>query len=382
MVSCPGMLMIGAAHRNAGKTEFACAVIRRHAPRRRVVAVKVTCVHDRDGICPRGGDGCGVCGSLPGPFCLTEEWRSDLPKDTSRLLRAGAAQVFWLRVRRENLAEGMAAALARIPPGTLVICESNSARQVVAPGLFVVARRADDPSTKASCATVAHHADRVAVFHGDGWDFTPETIAAAGDRWVLRPAATAAILAGGESRRMGADKSLSEVAGQPLIAHVARQLGYFPEILIGASDQAKYAFLGLPVVPDRAPGRGPLMGILSCVAQAAHDRCFVTACDIPELDAPFVLGLVAQADDVDVVVPRLPDGRTEPLLAVYCKTIVPVASELLQAGPQRVVALLDRVRVRYVPFGPPDWYRNLNAPEDLALWRAARRNPDPNKSSI
>lgn len=372
MISCPGMLLIGAANRDAGKTEFACAVIRRHAPTRRIVAVKVTCVHERGGSCPRGGEGCGVCGSLQGPYCLTEEQRPDLPKDTSRMLHAGAAQVFWLRVRMEALAEGMAAVLARIPAGTLVICESNSARQVVVPGLFVVARRAGDPATKFSCAAVAGHADRVTVFHGDGWDFAPDGVAVAGDRWVLRPEATAAILAGGESRRMGADKSLSDAGGRPLIAHIAAQLAYFPEVLIGANEPAKYAFLGLPIVPDRARGQGPLMGILSCVARAAHECCFVTACDIPELEPRFVLEMVAQAAGADVVMPRLADGRAEPLLAVYRKTIVPVAEDLLRAGPQRVTALLQGVRVRYVPFGPPDWYRNLNVPEDMAEWQRGR----------
>lgn len=379
MISCPGMLLIGAANRDAGKTEFACAVIRRHAPTRPIIAVKVTCVHERGGTCPRGGDGCGVCGSLQGPYCLTEERRSDLPKDTSRMLRAGAAHVFWLRVRMESLAEGMAAALARVPAGTLVVCESNSARRVVVPGVFVVARRADDPATKLSCAAVARHADKVTVFHGDGWDFGPGGVAVAGDRWVLRPEATAAILAGGQSRRMGADKSLSEAGGRPLIAHVAAQLAYFPEILIGANEPAKYAFLDLPIVPDRARGQGSLMGILSCVARAVHDRCFVTACDIPELDPKFVLDLVAQSDGADVVMPRSPDGRTEPLLAVYRKSIVAVAEDLLRAGPQRVTALLQGVRVRYVPFGPPDWYRNLNTPEDFTAWRAGREGAGSGK---
>ena len=72
------------------------------------------------------------------------------------------------------------------------------------------------------------------------------------------------------------------------------------------------------------------------------------------------------------ILARLADGRAEPLLAVYRKTIVPVAEDLLRAGPQRVTALLPRVRVRYVPFGPPDWYRNLNVPGDMAAWRRAR----------
>ena len=73
--------------------------------------------------------------------------------------------------------------------------------------------------------------------------------------------------------------------------------------------------------------------------------------------------------------PRLPDGRCEPLLAVYRKSIVVPAQELLRDGPQRVIALLERVRVRHVPFGPPQWYHNLNTPADVAAWRAVPRAP-------
>ncbi|MDY0109874.1 MAG: molybdenum cofactor guanylyltransferase [Candidatus Krumholzibacteria bacterium] len=372
MISCPHMLLIGAAHRNAGKTEFACEVIRRHAGAHRVIGIKVTCVREPEGLCPRGGQGCGVRGSLDGPFCITEERDAALGKDTSRMLRAGAAQVLWLRVHAEHLAAGIAALLARIPAGALVVCESNSVRLAVEPGVFLVARRADDPATKPSHAAVAHHADRVAIFQGDGWDFTPDRVTVAGGRWIVRPDATAVILAGGRSRRMGMDKSFSNAGGQPLIAYIASQLAYFPERLIGANDPERFAFLGLRVVADRERDRGPLMGILSCVDAAAHDLCFVTACDIPELDTEFVLDLLRQTEGADIVMPRLQDGRTEPLLAVYRKRIVPIAADLLRSGPQRIVALLDHVRVRFVPFGPPTWYRNLNSPQDLSAWRRGR----------
>ena len=160
MIPCPGMLLIGAAHRNAGKTEYACEVIRRQTADHQVVGVKITCISERESLCPRGGEGCGVGASLAESYCITEELRPDGAKDTSRMLRAGASPVLWLRVRAEHLDDGVAALLARIPPDAVMICESNSARQALVPGLFLVLRRANDPTMKPSCAAVAHHADR------------------------------------------------------------------------------------------------------------------------------------------------------------------------------------------------------------------------------
>ncbi|MDY0004971.1 MAG: hypothetical protein RBU30_26970, partial [Polyangia bacterium] len=151
MISCPNVLLIGAAGRNVGKTELACEVIRRHAPARQVVGVKVTVIRERGGVCPRGGEGCGVCTSLEEPFSITRESSIDGVKDTSRMLRAGAREVLWLRVRHEHLGEGMRALIERIPAGALVVCESNSAREAIAPGLFLVVRRAGAQEIKPSC---------------------------------------------------------------------------------------------------------------------------------------------------------------------------------------------------------------------------------------
>lgn len=373
MLVRPNVVIIGAASRNVGKTELACELIRRTSAWRRVVGIKVTAVNGGETACPRGGAGCGVCSSLREPYLITTEDCVEGDKDTARMLRAGAGEVLWLRVQRDHLEEGVRDLLSRVPEDVLVICESNSVRAVLEPGLFLVVRRQGDPSVKPSCASVLDHADRILEFTGAGWDLDPNQIVVTPDGWALRPEATAIILAGGESRRMGGDKSLLDVGGMPLIQRVADQLAYFPQRLISANEASKYEFLGLPVVPDLQPGQGPLMGIASCLVHADHAVCFVTGCDIPRLHARFVLGLIELAKDCDIVMPRLPDGRTEPLLAVYRKSLAPLARDLLQAGTRRIVALLDRALVRYVPFENPDWYGNLNTREQFLSWLDAQR---------
>ena len=93
MIQAPNMLMIGSADRNSGKTTFACALIAHLSGRHEIVAAKVTTIQERDGTCPRGGDGCGVCATLDGRFCITEETVRGGTKDTQRLLDAGAFKV-------------------------------------------------------------------------------------------------------------------------------------------------------------------------------------------------------------------------------------------------------------------------------------------------
>ncbi|UCC99737.1 MAG: hypothetical protein JSW66_07605, partial [Phycisphaerales bacterium] len=90
--------MIGSAGANVGKTELACAILRKFGERDNIIGIKVTTIDDKNGQCPRGGQGCGVCSSLDGVFCITEESDTCSEKDTSRLLTSGASRVFWLQV--------------------------------------------------------------------------------------------------------------------------------------------------------------------------------------------------------------------------------------------------------------------------------------------
>src|SRR5690554_3529769 len=148
LLSRPDLLLIGSSGSNVGKTELACRVIGTLAPRLPVVGIKITAVSERNGKCPRGGEGCGVCSSLEGPWCITREEadpRAGSRKDTVRLLAAGARRVYWLRVLRECLREGLEELFERIDGesvgGTVpLVAESNSARTVLVPGLFLMIR--------------------------------------------------------------------------------------------------------------------------------------------------------------------------------------------------------------------------------------------------
>ena len=184
MIYAPHMLMIGAAGRDAGKTAFACAIIRRFQETG-VNAAKVTAVQERDGTCPRGGEGCGVCSTLEEEFCITEELSPDGLKDTQRLLAAGARRVVWLRVMKEHLDRGAAALLDSLDTTTPVICESNSLRHAVVPGLFLMVRNRNSGFIKASAREVEQFADAVVYSDGRTFDFDFNGIRLKNRKWTM-----------------------------------------------------------------------------------------------------------------------------------------------------------------------------------------------------
>ena len=300
MVKLNGMLMIGSAWPNVGKTELACAVIKKFSRNRDIVGIKVTTIKAKDGQCPRGGQGCGVCASLEGDFSVTQETDSDSEKDTSRLLAAGAADVFWLRVLQTQIQEGITALLDVIGPDAVMVCESNSLRRAVEPGLFLMVKTGSSKTWKSSAKQVRKFADRIVVSDGSGFDFDIDRLKLADGKWSL-PAttkevdkhlgplaeATAIIMAGGDSRRMGIDKCMLPIKtaqnaeSRPIVEVICEQLrGCFDQILISANEVEKLSFLGFEIVPDKTSGQGPLMGIASALEASANELNFVVACDI------------------------------------------------------------------------------------------------------
>ncbi|MHC4533931.1 MAG: molybdenum cofactor guanylyltransferase, partial [Planctomycetota bacterium] len=250
MLKLDGMLMIGSAGSNVGKTELASVLLGKIGQSSDVIGIKVTTIRDKEGQCPRGGEGCGVCSSLEGVYNIVEELDSSSKKDTARLLAAGASRVFWLRVQEEHLLEGMTALLDIIGHDSVSICESNSLRQVVEPGLFLMVGSRNSKNWKSSALGVKKYADRIVISDGSSFDFDPNRIKFVNGKWIINLPATAIIMAGGQSSRMGIDKSMLSVKGQSIIEVICEQLrGSFDEILISANQVDKFAFLGFKVVP-------------------------------------------------------------------------------------------------------------------------------------
>jgi molybdenum cofactor guanylyltransferase len=370
MIRLENMLMIGSSGSNVGKTELACTLLRRFSDHQ-IVAVKVTTVASRDRSCPRGGQGCGVCSSMDGEYRITQETATGSDKDTGRLLAAGARTVYWLRVMRTHLAQGVAALLEMIGHDAVAICESNSLRQVVEPGLFLVVESTTGKPWKQSAQQVRRHVDCIVRSDGNRFDLDLERIQLAGARWLLTENATAIVLAGGRSRRMGTDKSMLPVDGGPMIEHICHQLrGTFARVLISANDAEKFSFLGLDVVPDRVPDQGPLMAVASALDAADSELNLIVSCDVPEIKLPVVRRMLAEADGADAVIPLTDDGKEQPLFAVYRRSARRHIEEALESGGHRLSHIYDFCKVRFIELDDTSWFANLNTPADYERFRS------------
>ncbi len=375
VVNLPNLLLIGSSGSNSGKTVLACSLIERFKSRYPIEAIKITTIKDREGLCPKGGEGsatrgCGVCFSMEGKYAISEELDPAGNKDTCRLLAVGACRVFWLRAFSDHLTEGFARLREQLSPDAVYICESNSLRKIVEPGLFLLVKPRDGDDIKESAREVQMYVDRTIETNAGRAITDISGLEINGGRWVLREPASAIILAGGKSLRMGTDKALLEINGRPMIEHIIEQLRpLVSEIIISVPQAVTYSIPGVSVVADAVPDQGPFYGLVQAMKTARYPVCLVTACDIPEIPLRLVRRMIRLAATADAVVPEYRD-YPEPLFAVYSKKLLPLMERSLGSGNRKLQDIYPECLVFYVPLTEP--LVNLN---DEAGYRSfTRRN--------
>ena len=196
--------------------------------------------------------------------------------------------------------------------------------------------------------------------------------------------ASAVILTGGKSSRMGQPKALLPFDGEPLIAHVVRSLKkLFAEAVVVAAPEQELPNLPVVLVRDEVAYRGPVSGIYHGLKASSQEICFVTSCDAPFLNLQLIAHLLAQLSDCDVVVPYWQE-RLQPLHAAYRRRVAPLLREQLDRGELRPISLYPKVRTREIhqdeirrldPEGLS--FLNMNSPEDyqaaLRMWKEKQR---------
>src|SRR5690349_2228160 len=131
--------------------------------------------------------------------------------------------------------------------------------------------------------------------------------------------ASAYVLAGGKSSRMGKDKAFLVLGGRTLLDRALGSARAVVENVVIVGDPAMFAAHG-QVIEDVYRDRGPLGGIHAALWATSTELNLILGVDLPFVNADFLCFLISVAKSCDAVV-TVPStgGRYEPLCAVYRK---------------------------------------------------------------
>jgi molybdopterin-guanine dinucleotide biosynthesis protein A len=201
------------------------------------------------------------------------------------------------------------------------------------------------------------------------------------------------ILIGGQSRRMGTDKSRLTLEGESFVDRIAGELSEarLSVTIVGRAADLRVTTDTLlvrkpeletrnskpetpKIVPDVYPNWGALGGVHTALSNCSAAAALIVACDFPFVTADLFSRLASLAEDFDAVAPIQSDGIPQPLCALYrVEPCLARAEQLIKSGERKPIALLQSVNTRWVSFdelknlkGADHFFDNINTPEDYA----------------
>lgn len=177
------------------------------------------------------------------------------------------------------------------------------------------------------------------------------------------------ILAGGQSRRMGTDKSRLIIEGQSFGERIAHELAPVTssQKIVGGWPVAEFES-----VPDIFPKVGALGGVHAALAACSAPWALIVACDFPLVTTELFTRLASFRESFEAVAPIQRDQIPQPLCALYrLNPSLRQAEQLIKSGERRPVALLQSLHTRWVSFGELSdlngshhFFDNINTPHD------------------
>ncbi len=184
------------------------------------------------------------------------------------------------------------------------------------------------------------------------------------------------ILAGGESRRMGQNKALLPIQGEPMIQRVLQICEEITDDqVVVANEPSLYKFLQTQVISDRYKGQGPLAGLEAAMFHFDEDWFMLAPCDSPSISSDVYKILISQRAGHDMVIPVF-QGREHPLHGLYHRRCYDTVKNHLEIGSLRIRDLFEKHSTKFVdefsnsvsPHKLEQHFMNLNHPEDYNQW--------------
>jgi len=173
----------------------------------------------------------------------------------------------------------------------------------------------------------------------------------------------AVLFAGGQSSRMGKDKTLLPFAGYKSLSEFqyTRLEKLFDRVYISAKNN-KFDFQA-NIIEDNYEVSSPLAGIISVFETLDADEVFILSVDAPFIDEKVIDALIQNREAQDAVIARTEHGK-QPLCGIYRRSVLTLAQENLKAGDHRIGNLLKKIDTQFVFFEDEKAFSNLNHPHE------------------
>ncbi len=179
---------------------------------------------------------------------------------------------------------------------------------------------------------------------------------------------TGAVLNGGESSRMGTDKSVLNFNGQRLIdvsLNTLIKAGAEEVLIIGGDEAVAVQSPNASYLGDLYPNEGPLGGVITALTFAKYEFVATLACDHMYLTADILLQCFSNLGGYEVSCPES-NGVKQVLCSMWRKSALPKLERSYQSGNRSVMKAIKDMECRTFKVAHTEVLRTANTLEELS----------------
>lgn len=181
---------------------------------------------------------------------------------------------------------------------------------------------------------------------------------------------TCIILSGGDSSRMGVNKSLLKYGNSTVIGTISGLMqSLFENVFLITNSASDYSFLNLNMYKDVYKSKGPLSGIHSGLKHSFTERNFIVSCDMPFLTKETIFEMIYHNSSKPITVFSV-NSYIHPLPGIYSKSVFPLIENKLvhhDSENRKNFKMLNFLQKKYTEIihttDRIDFF-NLNTPSD------------------
>jgi hypothetical protein len=179
MKELKNILLVSGSGRNCGKTTLACNVISKVTEKENVIGIKISPhFHRMKNNHKLVAEGFG--------FHVFRELSIESEKDSSRMLKAGASEVYFIQSEDADLEGAFEKLHLLIPANIPIVCESGSLANVFKPGLHLLIKGENADENKKSFVSNLKKADFILSKDDFSIDDLNFEIEFSSQKWVLK----------------------------------------------------------------------------------------------------------------------------------------------------------------------------------------------------
>ncbi len=173
------LILIAGTGRDVGKTTLACKLIEQTSKNQDVIGLKISPhIHSQNEN--------EKLLFATGNYSIFHESDKQTDKDSSRMLRAGAKQVFYIQSEDEYIGDAFQKLTKEIQNDLPIICESGGLRNFVIPSAFLICNKKGNTVFKEKQLPLIPKASCILQFNNQGFDFDVSGIKFENGEWKYK----------------------------------------------------------------------------------------------------------------------------------------------------------------------------------------------------